>query len=126
MENKNAKSNFEKYCIAQKYEDMVRGLNLTPEQDKELRKLYSRSYLPVWPWGFVFAGVCEANAIGTFYAFIKLMETNDSRIIHWGFAVLGAEFVAFLSLFAKMSIAEKKLRNRIDEIKREYVHQISR
>ncbi|MBD5400432.1 hypothetical protein HDR61_01625 [bacterium] len=126
MQNKKQQTNFEKNFIAQKYDDVVSGLKLTPEQDKELRKLYSRATIPVKPWGFVFAGDLVVNLAAGIYTMAKCCETRDVSDSYWYFAFLGAQFIAALVFAQRMLNAEKKLHNRIDNIRSEYLRQISR
>lgn len=107
--------------LAPKYNDLIRGLNLTPEQDQELKKLYKRATVSVRPWGFVFAGVIAADFYAGLYTLIKSVETNHSHDGIWYFAFLGAQVVALLVYAERMTIANKKLLKRIDEIKQQNI-----
>lgn len=101
--------------IAKPYEDKVRGLNLTPEEDKELRELYSRSTLPGRPFVLGAAGLILTDVFCAVHAFYAVAEKDDGALL-WFFVFMLAQSAGLRLLSYRMRKAEKQLNDRIKEI----------
>ena len=101
--------------LAPKYQEMLRGINITPEQKKTLLDLYNRSTIPAKP----FVGALVANTVFCIYSFEFYERTLNKEILNLFIAVLLAQFAAVVVYSAKMLYMEKQLRNKIDEIRKQ-------
>ena len=106
-------------CLSPKYQEMLNGTRITPEQDKTLRDLYNRAMIPVNPGMLVFIGALATNMIFCLYSLAQYEKTHNKDLFMWVMAAALAQF-AGLSVYAyKKHKVEKQLRNKIDEIKRQ-------
>lgn len=99
------------------YDDMLRGIHISPEQSKELKNLYSRATLPVRPYSYVFAGILTADFLGMILALDCYVKTGDKKIVAGGLVLLLAQLISAVVLGYRMQSAEKQLYNKINEIK---------
>ena len=114
--NMQKNKNYLEDCIAEPYEDKVRGLNLTPDEDKELRELYNRSVLPGRPVLLCTVGLMLIDAFCVLHA-VSAVAKKEYSTFMW-FTVFMLTQMAGAGLLAyRMGQAEKQLNNRIKEIK---------
>lgn len=99
------------------YDDMIRGINITPKQNLELKNLYARSTLSTRPWAFVFAGGMVVDMVSMVWALGYLAKTGDKKIIAGYVMFLTVQLIAVIAQGYRMKNAEKQLINKINEIK---------
>ncbi|MBD5389256.1 DUF2157 domain-containing protein [bacterium] len=103
--------------VAPEYEEMVRGLNLTPEQTQELKRLYRHATFPSRPWSFIFAGTGMADVLLMLVAVHHLMLNKDPRLVKGWAVFMLIQLVLCLGVGAWSLRAEKQLKRQINELK---------
>ena len=105
--------------LSPKYQAMLNGVRITPEQDKTLRDLYNRAMIPVNPGMLVFMGALATNMIFCLYSLAQYEKTHNKELFMWVMAAALAQFVGLSAYAYKKHKVEKQLRNTIDEIKKQ-------
>ena len=103
--------------VMPEYEEMVRGLNLTPVQDQELRRLYRRWVFPSRPWSFIFAGTAMVDGLLMLVAVRHLMLNKDPRLAKGWAVFMLIQLVLCLGMGAWSGYAGKQLKRQINELK---------
>ncbi len=103
--------------IAPTYQQRIYGLKLTPEQDDELRKLYSRATVPVRSWRYIFLGLILAEITSGLYCMERYIQIQDKKTLAiWSLSVLSVVAALFIKGY-RMQVAKKQFDHKINEIK---------
>ena len=106
------------------FEQMTYGMDLTPEQTKEVRRLFRRSALPVRPWMWNFAGGLGADTVGVMGLMAVLNNPKVNKEYTIGFcAFFVIQLAAIWALHYRGKRTQKQLYGRIHEIKAQNSHQ---
>ena len=103
--------------VMPEYEEMVRGLNLTPEQTRELKRLYRRATFPSRPWASIFVGTATLDMAAMLIAMERLMFEKDSRLAKAWAVFMLIQLVLCLGMGAWSGYAGKQLKRQINELK---------
>lgn len=107
--------------LAPKYQEMLHGVNISPEQDKTLRDMYRGTLIPTKPHGLAILGILSADAVFLLYSFSQYAQTNNKEIMTWYIAAVLAQLAAAVAYGCKLLNKETQLKNTINEIKKQNV-----